>query len=222
MANNFLKRDDYKEILLKTTLASFVVYQDDPKKYLEETPELKSYDHKIENISFSYSHGNQIEYFNKLHKVKYLMINDEQKKIVYVAFRGTENIDDILDDVKIYPVIGNYGRFHNGIYKRAETVPCLHFFEKLIEGYNLVFTGHSLGAATGAMITIKLLESIDMTEKYAKNITFIGYGCPSIADIYFKDKIEARHKDRFFFIKNQEDIVVEILDYVSYLIYEKK
>jgi len=36
------------------------------------------------------------------------------------------------------------------------------------------------------MITIKILYMSDMTTKFSDKIMFIGYGCPSIADIYFQ------------------------------------
>ena len=130
---------------------------------------------------------------------------------------------DVLDDAKIYSTFSDInGRFHNGFYKRAENIPINYFINKLVEGYQLILTGHSLGAAVAAMVTIKLLYLPDITQKYSNNITFIGYGCPSIADVYFKKENDAKYKDNFIFIKNQDDIVVEIFEYISYSVYEKK
>ena len=107
---SLLERDDFAEILLKTSLASSIVYNDDPIKYLEQN--YKSTDHEIESICFSQNHGDQLKYFNKLHEIKYLIINDKVKKRLYISFRGTQNISDILDDIKIYPVINDVtGRF---------------------------------------------------------------------------------------------------------------
>ena len=124
------------------------------------------------------------------------LIAKVSSKRLYVSFRGSDSISDILGDAKIYPVINEYsGRFHSGFFKRAENVPIDYFIKKLIDGNELVFTGHSLGAAVGAMVTINLLYLPDMTHKYSNKIYFVGYGCPSIADIYFKKDINEKYKN---------------------------
>ena len=220
---SFLKRKDVNEILLKSYIASNIVYQKDPKKHLQEIDWLKSVDHQIEEICFSQKNENNLKYFNHLNEISYLIIKDISKKKLFIGFRGTQNISDLLVDAKLHSTISNVnGRFHSGFYNRAQNVPTKYFEQKLFkEGYELIFTGHSLGAAIAAMITIDILYKLDMTSEYAKKILFIGYGSPSVADIYFKDDVNLRYKDNFIFIKNQNDIVVEILEYISYFIYKK-
>jgi len=213
----FLEREDYQEILFKTSIASMAIYKDDPKEYLEGEP---SFNHEISKIRFSQTYTDKgLKYLNKLHHVKYLIIDDEKNKRLYISFRGT--LQDILNDVKIYGEVNRIkGRFHSGFYQLAEIVPLEYFIAKLAdEKYDLIFTGHSLGAAIAAMITIKILYGKGMTKKYSDKIMFIGYGCPSIADIYFQEENDQLYKDNFIFIKNENDIVVEILDYISFLIY---
>ena len=86
---SFGDSEDSKDLLLKASIASMIVYQDDPIKYLK-THDLQSVDHGIEEICFSQSHEDkQLKYFNKLSGIKYLVIKDEKKKNVYVSFRGT-------------------------------------------------------------------------------------------------------------------------------------
>jgi hypothetical protein len=213
---SFLQREDLNEILLKSYIASNIVYQEDPIKYLKESW-LKSVDHQIEEICFSRKYENNLKYFNNLNEISYLTIKDSKKKKLFICFRGTQNISDLLVDVKLNSKISNVnGRFHSGFYYRAQNVPTGHFVDKLFnEGYELIFTGHSLGAAIAAMITIDILYMLDMTSEYAKKILFIGYGSPSVADIYFKNDVNLRYKDNFIFIKNENDIVVEILEYIS-------
>jgi hypothetical protein len=216
---SFLQRENFQEILFKSSIASRAVYEDDPQEYLIRDA---SFNHEIKKIHFSQSYNDQgLKYFNKLYHVKYLIIDDEKNKRLYIAFRGTQTLQDVLNDVKIYSEInGIKGRFHSGFYQLAENVPLEYFISKLAdEDYELIFTGHSLGAAIAAMITIKILYRPQMTKKYSDKIMFIGYGCPSIADIYFQIENDQIYKDNFIFIKNENDIVVDILDYISYLIY---
>ena len=73
----FLERNDSKEILLNTIIASIIVNHENPQQYLQDTPELKDFIPNNSEICFSRCHGDQLEYFNNLHEIKYLIINDE-------------------------------------------------------------------------------------------------------------------------------------------------
>ena len=100
---SFLQRKDFQEILFKSSIASRAVYEDDPKEYLIRDA---SFNHEIKKIHFSQSYNDQgLKYFNKLYHVKYLIIDDEKNKRLYIAFRGTQTLQDVLNDVKIYSEI---------------------------------------------------------------------------------------------------------------------
>ncbi|RNA41816.1 hypothetical protein BpHYR1_039008 [Brachionus plicatilis] len=218
----FSEREDQNEILLKSSIISIAVSESNPKKFLEINEEMRSIDYQIEEMCFSQSHNNQkVEYFNALNDICYLMVDDIQNNKLYICFRGTRNLKDLLVDAKGFPKISDInGRFHNGFYNRAQKVPKLYFIEKLEQGYELILTGHGLGAAVSANIAIHfLLYRLDISQKYAKKIIFIGFGCPSIADIYFKRNVE-NFNENFIFIKNENDIVVELLEYISHFIYK--
>ncbi|RNA12870.1 hypothetical protein BpHYR1_001733 [Brachionus plicatilis] len=83
------------------------------------------------------------------------------------------------------------------------------------KGYRLVLTGHSLGAAVSCLIAVKLILSTKVGYENSHNILFIGFGCPLIGDQHFKNNIEKFHKSNFHFIKNEDDLVVIALDYLT-------
>ena len=121
------------------------------------------------------------------------------------------------------PVIDENGRYHTGLFKKAENVPVGYFSLKLLKGFELIFTGHGLGGALAAMIALKMLYlTFESDEDYCNKILFIGFGCPSIADIYFKQESSSNFKQNFIFIQNKNDLVAETLDYISNLIYAQK
>ncbi len=73
--------------------------------------------------------------------------NNNVKRLI-ISFRGTQTMDDFLIDLKLVGVInGLQGRFHSGMFNRSENISIGYFLKKLQEGYQLVFTGHSLGAS---------------------------------------------------------------------------
>ncbi|CAF0742591.1 unnamed protein product [Brachionus calyciflorus] len=198
----FTERGDRNEIFLKSSIISLAVYENDPKKFLEENDEIRNIDHQIKEICCS-------------------QIEDKTNKKLYIGFRGNQNVKDLIEDSKIYSKISDInGRFHSGFYNHAQKVPKEYFIEKLQQGYELILTGHSLGAAVAANIVVYFLYRLDFTAQYAEKVIFIGFGCPSIADVYFKENVDQKFKKNFVFIKNENDIVVEIFEYISYLIHK--
>lgn len=132
-----------------------------------------------------------MKYFNKLAEIKYLLLKCEKKKRVIVSFRGTVNYADVIDDKRIQSKLNDYvGRCHSGYDSRTQNVPLGYIEELLAQCFELIFTGHSLGAAVSVLVAVKLLLLPYVTEKIAEKILFIGFGCQSIADIYFKNEIE--------------------------------
>ena len=81
----FLARSDLIDVLLKSSILSSIVYQDNPKEYLENTPELRAVDHGIKEIFFSQWHGDNLAYFNKLNEIKYLIIKDDDNKRLFIS-----------------------------------------------------------------------------------------------------------------------------------------
>ena len=234
------ENDDYKYIRLACSIASKIIYEEDPKKHLEELS--KTYKHGIIKeslcISKTMSEYKKMEKFqnkqiyeDELDKdiSKYLVCNhqtssDSKTKRLIVAFRGTENMKDVFADLKAWGTINDHqGRFHFGFYKRAELIETEFFLNKLIkEDYEIVFTGHSLGAAIAALVAVKVLLGHGMTKELAKKVLFIGFGCPLVADNEFKAFLKSRpeYEKRFHFYQNGQDIVVDLLNISSFILYD--
>ncbi|RNA37149.1 hypothetical protein BpHYR1_038934, partial [Brachionus plicatilis] len=111
----FTERGDRNEILLKSSIISLAVYENDPKKFLEENHEMRNIDHQIQEICCSQSHNNEkVEYFNMLNEICYLLVEDKTNKKLYIGFRGNQNVKDLIEDSKLYSKISDInGRFHS-------------------------------------------------------------------------------------------------------------
>jgi hypothetical protein len=94
--------------------------------------------------------------------VKYMICdcskNENQKRLI-IGFRGTSSFQDFLVDLDLIGQINECeGRFHSGIYKRSKKIPIKYFIDKLIKDkYEIIFTGHSLGAAIASLVTVEVL-----------------------------------------------------------------
>lgn len=103
------------------------------------------------------------------------------------------------------------GNVHIGFLKRSNQVPIDYFIEKIVnEEYDIVFTGHSLGAAVASLTTLRVLFDKRISQKiFKKNILCIGFGVPAFVDEIFKDSAEKDFKDNFHYYINKSDAVVE-------------
>ena len=151
---------DYFQILLQSSLIAELTYEPNPVEALSRKTEFKYLNHEIKSMCISQTVDEIKDSVTGL-EVKYMICDcsTKTKKRLIIGFRGTKTIDDFLIDLKLHGEL-NYcqGRFHSGIYRRSETIPITNFVQKLIEDeYELIFTGHSLGAAVAALVTVKIL-----------------------------------------------------------------
>ncbi|CAF0855992.1 unnamed protein product [Brachionus calyciflorus] len=206
---------NYAEILLNSAIASRIVYEDDPISLLKTNPYC-NLSHSLNKLCISQSYkSNYLKYVNPLNDIKYLIADLGLQRLL-VAFRGSQSKDDFLTDAQIHSASSVYtGQIHSGFYDRAERVPINFYIQKLSQGYQLIFTGHSLGAAISCLIAIKLILNTRIGRENPNKILFIGYGCPLIADKDFKNHIELKHKLNFHFIQNEDDVVVKALNFLS-------
>lgn len=214
---------DFEQILLDTSLASLLVYAQNPVEYLQQDAQLAGIQHDLGLICASKHSSpdeNDVDYFSQLATVKYLISKNETKKRIIVAFRGADNLTEMFDEFKIQPV--SRTSQPASFKTRADLVPIGYFLDKLADGYHLVFTGHCLGAATAAMITIKLIIFVNDSPQYRDKIIFVGYGCPSVVDVYFHEheQFDLVFEDRLFFLTQQNDIVAAMFDYLSVMVYK--
>lgn len=209
------KYPDYVELLLNCTIACRIVYDPNPIDLLKCKP-FVNYDHSLNNICYSNQHSSPLlRHISPLNDIRYLIADIGQKRIL-VAFRGSICTSDFIADARINSSSNAYmGKIHSGFFDRSESVPLNYLIKKLSQGYRLILTGHSLGAAVGSLITTKLILNTEVGGEKSDNILFIGFGCPLIGDHNFKNNIEKKHKNNFHFIKNEDDLVVISLDFLT-------
>jgi triacylglycerol lipase len=128
----------------------------------------------------------------------------KHKDYIIIAFRGTDEFGDWLDNINVFPVERYFGKVHNGFYKAL-----MDIWEgedgmwEEIKNEPLPFwiTGHSLG---GAMAT---LAAADLIEKDQPFYGVYTYGQPRCGDRIFSRIFNMEAKERFFRFQNNNDIV---------------
>ena len=213
---------EYFEILFQCSIISEIIYEKDPEATLK-SDQFKRLNHGINSLCVSETFEDKIE--TSL-DVKYMICDcsKDNKKRLIIGFRGTSSWQDFLVDLNLIGNIeGCAGRFHSGIYKRSKKIPIEHFIDKLInenENYEIMFTGHSLGAAIASLVTVRVLTHKAVFELHSKKIKFIGFGSPLVACANFKKFIE-KHKEQFHFYANENDFVPNILSILTNAIYSE-
>lgn len=219
------KYPDYFNILFQCSIISEIIYEKDPQRALN-SDDFKYFNHGINSMCVSQTVDETEENKNAGLEVKYMICDcsTTQKKRIIIGFRGTKTMEDFLVDLKLVGEINNcQGRFHSGIFRRSETISIRFFLQKLIEeDYQLVFTGHSLGAAVGALVATKILLERALNRQNIDDVLFIGFGCPLFACQNFKLFIERNYLNNFHFYVNEDDVVPRILALLSSVIHEEK
>jgi hypothetical protein len=218
-----LKTNEYLESLFQCSLISRLIYEDDPSNALQ-SHQYSHLNHGIKSLCVSKTiddkESNNISNFD----VKYMICdcskNENQKRLI-IGFLGTSSLQDFLVDLDLIGQINNCERsFHSGIYKRSKKIPVRHFIEKLInENYEIILTGHSLGAAIASLVTVEVLTH-RAVEDYTKKVQFIGFGSPVLGSSKFKSFIE-KYDNNFHFYANENDIVPKLLSILSNTIHSK-
>ncbi len=132
----------------------------------------------------------------------------EHKNYLCIAFRGTDEILDWLDNINIRIEDSSFGRFHKGFRDSVNDV-----WDVLFERYNelkrinerpLFLTGHSLG---GAMASIAAAKLIDLGLSFNSVYTF---GQPRAMDRKTSGAFDKKFKSVFFRFHNNNDIVTRV------------
>ncbi|KAG0605584.1 hypothetical protein M758_9G070700 [Ceratodon purpureus] len=141
----------------------------------------------------------------------------------FIAFRGTENLQDVACDMRTdrCPKFG--GWFHKGFYDRADSFmgPNHSPLPDLLETKKRIFfCGHSLGGAVAHMVLYRFLIDGDQqplsSETYPDSLISIAFGAPHICDEVAARKINdsKSYKWRFINFVNQSDPVPHMLHHL--------
>lgn len=132
----------------------------------------------------------------------------EHKDYLCLAFRGTDEIDDWLDNFNVFSEAAMFGDFHKGFLYSLEDIwtPLFKQIKKLkSEKSRPVFiTGHSLG---GAMATVAAAKMIHADLPFTSVYTF---GQPRVVTADTARIINIEAKNRYFRFQNNNDIVTRV------------
>ena len=216
---NLRVKSNYHQILLNSVIASCLVYEENPIKVINESR--SGYSHTIKKLVKSQKDVIDVNY----------MVCDcstDNNNVLLLSFGVTKSMQDFFINFQLWEVEieGVEAYFHFGLYQRAMQIPINFFIDKILnENYEIVLTGHSLGASVAALVTIRILASPKILSNRIKRnkVLCIGFGSPAFSDSNFKKFIEKDCKDNFHFYFNENDYVVELLNcFLNYLISNEK
>lgn len=202
-------KSKYYKLLMASNLLCRCVYQENPRKCLH-TDEYIEYNHKIEELAISLETSLES---------RYLISNDDESELLIVGVRGSSTLKDFARDGQISKEEIKHkrikGSVHKGFWLRCNEIPIDYFVDKIVDdGFKVIFTGHSLGAAVAALLTMRVLfdEKIYKHKKLHRKIICIGFGSPAFGDDRLKQCLrENNFTDNFHFYVNKNDIVVDLL-----------
>ncbi len=198
--------EPYKTSLSKinaTTMAQLanLVYQ--KKSDTDQTPDQEEIINKLRDIDSEYL---SVYGFDK-NSAQAMVVS--HKDFIGIAFRGTNEINDWLDNLNAFPEIALFGKFHRGFYRSVEDLwsDIKSHVEKIRQdlGKKPVFiTGHSLG---GAMASVAAAKYIHKDEPFTSVYTF---GQPRAMTRNTARTFNAEAGGRYFRFQNNEDIVTRV------------
>lgn len=131
-----------------------------------------------------------------------------------LAFRGSDEVRDWIDNINTIPISALFGKFHRGFYGALERIwPDISSYYqsrrlelKQIDSKpkGLFLTGHSLGGAMATIAASRLIE---------KDYPFTGvytFGQPRAVTAATADVFNARARSRFYRFQNNNDIVTRL------------
>ena len=138
----------------------------------------------------------------------YLAINHSDRLAV-LAFRGTNERKDILDDIKRFRLKTENGHFiHRGFLDRWSHIQHRvgNMLRGVPSGYHIAITGHSLGGALACLAVLKgTVEQALLQPYYFYDI--VTFGQPRIGGKVVAEQLSRRGLVRYV---NQGDIVSKI------------
>ena len=134
----------------------------------------------------------------------YAIVANHSTKEIVLILRGTQEIHDILTDVKLRVKPFEGGLAHAGISEAAiniteKAAPTILKAKDELDDYDVTITGHSLGAGC-AVLTALLLR-----RHYSVWATSVGFACPAIIDDTLMAEFE--HQSWYVNVSNEYDVV---------------
>jgi hypothetical protein len=179
--------------------------QVNPKAFVEEGP------HNFSCLSYT-NHEDKDGRF-------IIAVSEETKKI-YLAIKGTVNIENWKENLNICPCMEGHGVVHSGWYLRSKNVP-IRYIIKYCEtfDYQPIITGHSLGGAVAQLICTNLLIESNRIVQLRKTAC-VTFGAPASMGVKYSNSMNSQYNDHFLNIIKDSDPVPRILTWLHEMIVE--
>ncbi|XP_075241655.1 uncharacterized protein LOC142336627 [Convolutriloba macropyga] len=196
-----------KNTVQNALVASAATYQENPEIYLVNS----IIDHNLKSLVVS-----------ACGDCSFLIAEELNSNSVYIAFRGTETINDVKEDLKIYQKAASqglaHGRFHAGFLSRAEMFPLEKvLMSDLVRNKSLILCGHSLGGAIASIVATNiLLEKERMKNQHISSVINITFGAPLFGDDSVRNFLIEKNIDScFYHIVAENDPVPSLLSFTQ-------
>ena len=205
-----------RKLIQNALFCSRASYDERPLKYLEECRGFHSVTFLIAaNIYFDKQAAS-------LFIANWTEGTNNQKKTLYVAFRGTQKHEDVVADFKIgfKTDLKFNGEIHGGFLDRMQSVSTEKIFEIafLNKVDQIVTCGNSLGGAVSSLVHLKMLYDLENDGNDSKidpeNIINVTFGAPMIGNSEFAEHVdEKRYARNMFHFAYIGDIVPVVLSF---------
>jgi len=161
------------------------------------------------NEMSNYAPNGKVEKFieNKKTDFQAAITVSRNRKRICVTFRGTDSIKDWLFDILFSKIkLPDGSRVHKGFYRQLENEiskldSCILALLNKYSDYEIIVTGHSLGAALATIYGYLLSNKID------KNITVISFASPKVGNKKFTKFFSSKTNLKHYRFTNDNDIV---------------
>jgi hypothetical protein len=109
----------------------------------------------------------------------------KEGKETFIAFRGTNNKNNMKACMNSNSITTEYGKIHSGFY--SQYISLMHDIQGLLnddDSHDIYFTGHSMGGSIALISSIANLESL---RKMKKKVYCYTFGAPCTTDQNFMD-----------------------------------
>jgi Lipase (class 3) len=156
--------------LANALFASLASYKPDPCAYLLRTPLHHTITHVLPCT------------LDRKEGFFLLAFSEYPVKSVYVACRGSVYNEDWSTNFKVVPRCTTYGWVHSGFYQRSKAISVSFLHSLHMQGYRIVFCGHSLGGATAFLSALGYISGFFDTEALC-----ITFGQPLVGNNALRD-----------------------------------
>lgn len=130
------------------------------------------------------------------------MITTSDDDVVYIVFRGTSSIQDMLQDLKIdrlHPEFLPYCKVHKGALEQYLAIR-EYVLNLYLKKQKIIFTGHSLGAM------LATIASLDYSYNFKGDASCITFGSPRVGDKRFCKHFKTNVKTSYRCVFNNDII----------------